>query len=137
MIYGYYREMLLVNHYLRFNTSLFPFFDAKENHRGKSPFYMVYSQERSYSMVTTKYLTIVSRVPSTENLSSWHSNCCKEQPEPAARASLFSLQMEWIMMGTLYAVAQVTTPGAVTFQGRYANMTGMMCGMKCWLRIDI
>lgn len=38
MIYGYYREMLHVNHYSRFNTSLFPFFDAKENHRGKAPF---------------------------------------------------------------------------------------------------
>ena len=40
MIYGYYREKFHVNHYLRFNTSLFPFvFDAKENHWGKSAFY--------------------------------------------------------------------------------------------------
>ena len=121
----------------------FHFLTQRKIIEGKRLLYGLFSREVIFYgcfgnfSVTTKYLTIVSRVPSTENLSSWHSNCCKEQPEPAARASLFSLQMEWIMMGTLYAVAQVTTPGAVTFQGRYANMTGMMCGMKCWLRIDI
>ena len=34
------------------------------------------------------------------------------------------------MMGTLYVVAQGTTPGAVMCRDRSVNMIGMMCGMR-------